>query len=632
MCRKNPLKNFFLKSIEMDDTTVSFSSPSMYDPGSQGHTQHKRSGYKDYNYQRRAIQSSPNQIIDDTYGSPSYSISSSKSGSVRNTISPGGPIDTSSFKTSPGSMIDPDFVLKNPIFLQESPRRVPVVMPGGIEYEMPDEKEITVNNISPYPPHNSTPHIPQNHHTSTPHSSDTSNRTPHTYHSHPHHPHSIYHSPPPHHTHTSTYQASAPHTSAAVQQQYYHPPHHISTAYPSTYHSPPPLHYSDHHNSTYQSAAAQHQYYQHPPHNSTYQSSAHHPSAPHNSTYQSAAATPQNSNPYDEILKRLEEERKEDKKLMHAMLETMNEMREEKIREKEAKMREAEEKETRGKKQPGQRTPSSPGFTVPESEPVLPKSKIPDYESMDDIEKENFKEKFRNNYNLLTKRYPRWLIEIPDFNVLPLATIHERYENVVRAICIYQTAMKWKVYLVVIIAGIEYYVGYKQNQAWCRGLLESQIKTIHKFDSYLIEFATMFYTDEQGEDYPLWMRFLGTFASGLATFSTINGAANAFGKCAPENLLHEADKFVSPTEGTAKLRSDGISDVPEVPEVNTLQDPNSAINGIGWIFDMCKGFFSSNTTTTPAATATAQAVPATPQVQTKNIDAKDLDDLDDADL
>lgn len=254
----------------------------------------------------------------------------------------------------------------------------------------------------------------------------------------------------------------------------------------------------------------------------------------------------------------------------------------------ERKSREEKEKSGNEKKSTNNQIPSGPGYKIPLSEPIQEKSKIPNYEEMSNIDKDRFKEKFRNNYNMLMIKYPRWKIELPDLVNLPLKIVHERYEQVVKTICVYQTAMKWKVYLIIMIAGLEYYVGHYKNYAFAKGLLKSQIKSIHKYDIYLIEFAEKFYGDGEGEEYSLWMRALGTFLSSTLSFSSINGLAKIFGEKTevPDYIFEQADKFVSPPEGTAKLHSDGISDVPEPPEVGSFQDSNFIINGIGSFFSM----------------------------------------------
>lgn len=269
---------------------------------------------------------------------------------------------------------------------------------------------------------------------------------------------------------------------------------------------------------------------------------------------------------------------------------------------------------------PSSRTPN---FKIPENEPVdVKKSKRPNYETFSDEDKQKVIEKFRNNYNMLRNSYPKWDIQSPDFTTIPLGLIHEQYEEVVRTICIYQTAMKWKVYLVILIAAIEYY-GYKiKKYMFLKGLLKTQIKTIHKFDVHLIEFASQFYTGDNGDDdsYPTWMRFLYTLVSSVVSFSSINGAAKAFGSDtnAPDFIFEQADKFVSPPEGTAKLHSDGISEVPEPP--TGYQDPNNIINMIGSFFSSFSGGFGSN--------QTAKEPTSVPQAAT----AKPVDDFEDADF
>lgn len=291
------------------------------------------------------------------------------------------------------------------------------------------------------------------------------------------------------------------------------------------------------------------------------------------------------------------------------------------------KNKEKEEEELK-KVNTNEKTPSlkGPGFERPTNdETIQNKSKIPNYEEYSEIEKEKVREKFRNNYNLLISKYPKWKIEMPDFNLLPLRLIHERYEQVVRTICIYQTAMKWKVYLIIIIAGIEYY-GYNiKKYAFLKGLLKAQIKTIHKYDNYLVEFAEMFFSEDVvGDEYPAWLRFLGTFASGLACFSSINGVVKLLGKdaSAPDFVFEQADKFVSPPEGTAKLHSDGISDVPEVP--SGFQDSKTIIGLIGNLFS----------TFTGQNTAHKQQTSETPTqpVHAEPIKPKVVDDFENADF
>ena len=276
-----------------------------------------------------------------------------------------------------------------------------------------------------------------------------------------------------------------------------------------------------------------------------------------------------------------------------------------KRKEKEDAENKTREKENKVNSTP---KPNEGSYQIPKPEPV--KQKIPNYEDLPDENKLIAKNGFIDLYQKLKNSYPEWTIDFPDFNNLPLRLIHERYEKLVKDICVYQTAMKWKVYLIIIIAGIEYYGYNVKGYTFLRGLLKQQIKGIHKYNSYLIEIAEMFYSsDETGEDWPLWMRFLGTIASSLTSFCGISGLAKAVNYDAPDFAFEQADKFMSPPEGTAKLRTDGISDLPEPPR--GFQNPDTIIGVIGKLFSTFTGqgnSASSNSQGSNIPQATAQPV------------------------
>lgn len=258
-------------------------------------------------------------------------------------------------------------------------------------------------------------------------------------------------------------------------------------------------------------------------------------------------------------------------------------------------MLDQQQKSTRQKEQSQSNYNAETAFKIPKSVPVsMSQKKKIEFENLSPVEMYRVKERFKLLYRDLINKYSGWDIKEPDYETVPLKIIHETYEKLIKTICIYQNAMKWKVYLVILFAGIEYYGYNVKGFVFLKGLLKSQIKTIHKYDNYLIEFSQSFYTDSDGneeEEYPFWVRFSGTLFSSLTCFSTINGLSNKINIEAPEMVFHEADKFVSPPEGPAKLHSDGISEVPEPP--SNLQDPNNIINIIGSMWGMFTG--GSNT-------------------------------------
>lgn len=296
-----------------------------------------------------------------------------------------------------------------------------------------------------------------------------------------------------------------------------------------------------------------------------------------------------------------ENQSKENDDIRSALKILIDDLNERRRKEKDEEEKKEQEKQ---KTQPQHNQAGfEPQFTVPVGEPVEKKKKI-DFNNMTPEQTFQAKEKFKLLYQELKLKYEKWNIKEPDFETVPLQLIYESYEKIIKTICIYQNAMKWKVYLVILIAGIEWYCYYNKGWAPFKDLLTNQIKTIHKYDNYLIEFSEQFYDDSDGEEWPLWMRFLGTLASGLACFTSINGFAGKMGITAPEFIFNEADKFVSPPDGPATLHSTGISEVPE-PQTG-FQDPNFIINGIGGLFNM---FTSSRQQSQPSQPQTAQPVP-----------------------
>ena len=309
----------------------------------------------------------------------------------------------------------------------------------------------------------------------------------------------------------------------------------------------------------------------------------------------------------DEEREQRRRERREEKARKDQMMNIIiQDFYERKQKEKEEAERKTKEPEIKPNTTP---KPTEGSFQIPKAEPV--KQRIPNYEELSEEDKLKTKNKFVDLFQTLKNSYPDWNIEPPDFNNLPLRIIHERYEQVVKTICIYQTAMKWKVYLIIIIAGIEYYGYNVKGYTFLKGLLKQQIKSIHKYNSYLIEIAEMFYSsDESGDNWPLWMRFMGTIGSSLASFCGVSGLAKAVDFDAPDFAYEQADKFMSPPEGTAKLRTDCISDLPTPP--SGFQNPDTVINVIGKMFNTFTGQGNSQQgTQSSMPRATAQPVNST---------------------
>jgi hypothetical protein len=528
-------------------------------PSYGGTLKDKRSGYQGYQYQRRTIISSPNNELEKLIGSPDVTPSKSVIKTPINIETPRTPIDFSNYVGITPLKTDSEIIPKNKVYSSLSPRRTEVNFPNGESYTIPDDHSIYYTDHSFSSKDNFNKH-----NLNTPQKSIHSNKIS---------PRSISNK------HFIRKNGSFSDISTKSNQR-----NNDTISNRSNYDN-----YSN------RNSRKKHK-------KPIYEEES-------SSDFSLTESDNDSSSKYrkkkESKRRREKDENKETKKILRLLMEDL-------VKRKEI---EEQEKNKTNNKTPNNFTNATPDFQIPKSEPIKPKSKIPNYEEMSEQDRDNFREKFRNNYNMLMIKYPLWEIQVPDFINIPLKIIHERYENVVKNICIYQNAMKWKVYLIILIAGIEYYVGFYKGYAFARGLLKAQIKNIHKFDIYLVQFSEQFFNvDGDGDEYPLWIKFIGTFASGLFSFSSINGLSKMIGGSdteLPDFIFEQADKFVSPPEGTAKLHSDGISDVPEPVVKGSYQDPETIIPIIG------SGF----------AGFTGQNKPPTQTAYPQNAKTDDFDDV-----
>jgi hypothetical protein len=217
-------------------------------------------------------------------------------------------------------------------------------------------------------------------------------------------------------------------------------------------------------------------------------------------------------------------------------------------------------------------------LSQPKKSPSKVENKRPNYDFMNAEEIQNMRIKFEGLYQKLVSSYKdSWNILEPNYYTDPIDQIHERYENIVKRIVIYQTAQRWKVYLAIAIVAIEY-LGYKRWK-WqiMKDFAKIQLKTIHKYDHYLIELATSWY-DQNEEDWPFLLRAAGTMGSNIVVFILINWVCSSIGLTKNEKIHELADQFVSDGDSNAVLKNknDNIPEVPEPP--SGITSPDNIIN------------------------------------------------------
>ena len=209
---------------------------------------------------------------------------------------------------------------------------------------------------------------------------------------------------------------------------------------------------------------------------------------------------------------------------------------------------------------------------------------IPDYDNMNDEEKERYILLFETNFELLKKSYPSLILSIPRVRELSLRTVHEIYCDLVNTILIYQTAMKLKVVVIAGCAALEYFGNRKYKIKVLKNITKIQIKRIDKYVPFFVDLARSICSKLAGE-YPYWVKFVVNIGLSLLSFISIQAVSIGLGfGCADDDILKEADRFVSPQDGKFRFKDDGIPDVPPVP--TGFQDPDDILRRLPGLIDL----------------------------------------------
>lgn len=216
--------------------------------------------------------------------------------------------------------------------------------------------------------------------------------------------------------------------------------------------------------------------------------------------------------------------------------------------------------------------------TSSEEDEETEKSKIPNYEDMDDEEREKYTILFETNFQLLKKSFPSLILSTPDVRALSLKTVHIIYCNLVNTVLIYQLAMKIKVVFIAGCAAVEYFGNKKYKIKVLKDLTLLQLKRIDRYSAFFVDCARSIYGNFSGE-YPEWIKFIFNAGTSFLSFIAVQSVSHSLNMgSASHELLKEADRFVAPIDGTFKFRDDGIPDVPEVPE--GLQNPENILKKV----------------------------------------------------
>lgn len=233
---------------------------------------------------------------------------------------------------------------------------------------------------------------------------------------------------------------------------------------------------------------------------------------------------------------------------------------------------------------------------------------MPDFENMSDDELAYYRAKYSKNFELLRKSYPSFIIKTLDIDKLSLQTIHMLYCEIVYDINLCQTAMKLKIVLILFFAGIEL-LGRRFKINAIKKFLRIQLKRIDKYNSYLMEMARVI-CNKKRRKWPAWIAIFFNVAISVLSYVSIQFCAQSYVGSAPDDILKEADRFITPDGSNVKYKDDMVPDVPELPE--GYQDPNYIISKIPGFLDIFEGDNDK---------------PAEPVVKEKKIDNDEYDEI-----
>lgn len=128
----------------------------------------------------------------------------------------------------------------------------------------------------------------------------------------------------------------------------------------------------------------------------------------------------------------------------------------------------------------------------PSSPTKITESTKPNYDSMSTEEQNNMRVIFKAKFGKLRIDHPSMNIQDPP-ETYTLDQIHDVYHNYVKQIVISMNSDQWRSCLVLFFLGIEFF-GIKVLGLDFRGFTMAQVKSMHRYDSLLVELGEKYYS------------------------------------------------------------------------------------------------------------------------------------------
>ena len=206
---------------------------------------------------------------------------------------------------------------------------------------------------------------------------------------------------------------------------------------------------------------------------------------------------------------------------------------------------------------------------------------MPNYRSMSEADKAKWSADFNVKFGILREAYPEF--DIPYFdNSTALDVKHQHYDRYVKQIHIDNSVGNYRVYLLVLFAGIELFC-VKVLGLDMSGYTINQLRLMNKYDRLLIELGEKTFTSV-GSDWPVEARIVVMALFNGIIFLVVRLFASYLGPGLGDMMQNMVNNFLTGDKPEIKSATaeEGVPD----PPINNGGgfDLNSIINGLGGLF------------------------------------------------
>ena len=212
---------------------------------------------------------------------------------------------------------------------------------------------------------------------------------------------------------------------------------------------------------------------------------------------------------------------------------------------------------------------------------------MPDYQAMGEEEKARWRADFRVKIGILREAYSGF--DIPSFDdSIPLEVIHQHYERYVQQVHIDNSVGNYKVYLLVLFAGIELFC-VKILGLDMGGYCINQLTMMNKYERLLVELGEKS-SVSVGSEWPVEARICGLALFNALVFLVIRLFASYLGDGLGSVLQSIVNAFLTKEDASEHIKkAQGISpdkeeysegNVPPPPEKGGGFDLSSLIGGL----------------------------------------------------